>query len=120
MIITQEIFEAFLHCPTKAHLSCSAAAEAENEVDRARQRWDEVYRRNGSSTFRTRVPDDQAYVGTPSAEAIHRQLYRVILDCTLQASDLRAQVHGLELVRSARTNSRSCYVPVRFLSREGM
>src|SRR5260370_32627691 len=103
MVITQDIFEAFLQCPTKSYLSAHAAANAENAMGQVRQRWDELYRRNGSSRLRTHVPDGQLYVGTPAAETIQQRKYRVILDCTLQASDLRAHVHGLELIRSPRT-----------------
>jgi predicted RecB family nuclease len=71
-----------------------------------------------ASTVRTRVPDNQVYVGTPTADAIRQQQYRVILGCTLQASDSRSHAHGLELVRSPRTKGRSAYVPIRFVSTE--
>ena len=87
-------------------------------MGQARQLWEELYRREGSPRLHARVPDDQLHVGTPTAAAIQRQQYCVILDCTLQASDLSAQVHGLELVRSARTSGRGAYVPVRFLPPE--
>ena len=118
MVITQAIFAAFTQCRTKSHLSSHSAAVAENLLGQARQHWDQLYQRNGSSRLRARVLDDQLYVGTPAVAAIQQQQYRVILDCTLQASDLRAHVHGLELVRSPRTKGRSAYVPIRFVSTE--
>ncbi len=118
MVITQEIFEAFLHCPTKSYLSSHSGAGAATALVRARQQWEELFRHTGSSTVSTRVPDNQVYVGTPIAEAIRQQQYRVILDCTLQASDLRAHTHGLELVRSPGAKGRSAYAPFRFVSTE--
>jgi hypothetical protein len=102
MTITQAIFEAFTQCRTKSYLS-SHSAVAENALGQARQHWDQLYRRNGSSWLRARVLDGQLYVGTSAVEAIQQQQYRVILDCTLQTPDLHAHVHGLELVPVRRS-----------------
>ena len=118
MTITQAIFAAFTQCRTKSHLSSHSASEAQNAPGQARQQWDQLYQRNSSSRLRARVLDGQLYVGTPAVEAIQQQQYRVILDCMLQASDLRAHVHGLELVRSPRSKGRSAYVPIRCVSTE--
>ena len=118
MTITQAIFAAFTQCRTKSHLSSHSAFVAQNAPGQARQQWDQLYQRNGSSRLRARLLDGQLYVGTPAVEAIQQQQYRVILDCMLQASDLRAHVHGLELVRSPRSKGRSTYVPIRFVSTE--
>jgi len=118
MTITQAIFAAFTQCRTKSHLSSHSAVVVENTLGQARQHWDQLYQRDGSSRLRARVLDGQLYVGTPTVEAIQQQKYRVILDCTLQTSDLSAHVHGLELVRSPRTKGRIAYVPIRFVSTE--
>jgi predicted RecB family nuclease len=118
MTITQAIFEAFTQCRTQSYLSSHSGAVAENALGQGRQHWDQLYQRNGSSRLRARVLDGQLYVGTPTVEAIQQQKYRVILDCTLQTSDLSAHVHGLELVRSSRTKGRIAYVPIRFVSTE--
>ncbi len=118
MVITQEIFEAFLQCPTKSYLSSHADVEAETEIGRGRQQWEELFRHTGSSSVRIPVPDNQAYVGTNAGEAIRQQQCCVMPDRTLQASDLSAHVRGLELVRSARTNNLGTYVPIRFVSAE--
>ncbi len=117
MTITQAIFAAFTQCRTKAHLLQSGAL-AENALGQARQHWDRLYQRNGQSKLRAGVLDNQLYVGTPAIEAIQQQQHRVILDCTLQVSDLCSQVHALELARSPRTKGRSAYVPIRFVSTE--
>ena len=118
MTITQAIFAAFTQCRTKSHLSSYSAAVAENALGQARQHWDQLYQRNGSSRLCARVLNGHSYVGTPAVQAIQQQQYRVILDCTFQVSDLRAHVHGLELVRSPKTKGRSAYVPIRFVSTE--
>jgi hypothetical protein len=118
MTITQAIFAAFTQCGTKSHLSSHSAAATENALGQARQHWDQLYRRNGSSRLRARVLDSQLFAGTPAVHTIKQQQYRLILDCTFEASDLRANVHGLELVRSPKTKGQSAYVPIRLVSTE--
>jgi predicted RecB family nuclease len=118
MTITQAIFAAFTKCRTKSHLSSYSAVAAEDSVGQARQHWDQLYQRNGLSRLRARVLDGQLYVGTPAVQTIQQQQYRVILDCTFQPTGLRANVHGLELVRLPKTKGRSAYVPIRLVSTE--
>lgn len=118
MVITQEIFEAFLQCPTKSYLPSHVDTVAEDALGQARQRWEELFRHAVSSRLRAAVSENQVYVGTPPAEAIKQRQYRMILDWTLLTSDVRAHLHGVELARSARAKDESVYVPIRFVSTE--
>ncbi len=104
--------------PDEVTLVLTLPRRSRERAGQARQHWDQLYQRNGLSRLRARVLDGQLYVGTPAVEAIQQQQYRVILDCTLQTSDLRAHLHGLELVRSPRTKGRSVYAPIRLVSTE--
>ena len=63
------------------------------------------------------MPDHEVCTGTPAPETIKRQKYRLILDYTALATDLRAQIHGLELVQpvAAQTPNLRQYAPLRFL-----
>ena len=119
MIITQEIFEAFLHCPTKSHLFFRPEVP---DATPSQERWpgEESFQQSGSSRLRASVPDHEVYTGTPTAETIKRKIYQMILGYTALASDLRAHLHGLELVHAPGAKSLSVdqYVPIRFISAE--
>jgi hypothetical protein len=39
------------------------------------------------------------YLGTPPVGAIRRQIYSLIADCSLSTASLKAELHGLRLVR---------------------
>ena len=119
MIITQEIFKAYLRCPTKSHLFCRPDLPAATTGQKRRPEED-PFQQGGSSRLRASVPDHEVYTGTPTAETIKRKMYRMILDYTALATDLRAHLHGLELVHAAGTKNLSVdqYIPIRFVSAE--
>src|ERR1039457_4888108 len=119
MIITQEIFEAFLHCPTKSHLLCRPDVPVATP-SQERRLGEESFQQSGSSRLRASIPDHEVYTGTPTAETIKRKVYQMILGYTALASDLRAHLHGLELVHAPGAKSLSVdqYVPIRFISAE--
>jgi predicted RecB family nuclease len=119
MIITQEVFEAFLHCPTKSRL-VSRPEVPDARHSQERPPGEESYQQSGSSRLRASAPDHEVYTGTPTAETIKRKIYQMILGYTALASDLRADIHGLELVHvpGAKSLSVDQYVPIRFISAE--
>jgi predicted RecB family nuclease len=119
MLITQEIFEAFLHCPTKSYLSCRPDV-LDAAPNQSWQPWEESFMQNGSSRLRAAVFDCEEYTGTPAADAIKRQQYRMIFDYTALTTDLRAHLRALELVHLPGAKDRSVrqYVPIRLLSEE--
>lgn len=117
MAITQEVFEAFLKCRTKAHLIGNGVAVDESAVNSPLKELDDAYRHRGADELRAAVADDQLYIGTPSVQAIRRRLYALITDCSLSTPNLKAELHGLRLVRTGRADGND-YTPFRFLYNE--
>lgn len=116
MVITQQIFEAFLKCPTKSQLSRDASMVVENSVGWP-QELEQIFIRNGWSRLCAGIPADQVITSASAAEAIRERRCGLIVDCMLQTSDLRARLHGLEII-GAPANAQTRYVPIRFLSNE--
>jgi hypothetical protein len=81
MAITQEVFEAFLKCHTKAHLIGHGVAVDQSAIDPPLKELDDTYRHRGSNELRAVVADGQLYIGTPSVQAIRRRIYALITDC---------------------------------------
>ncbi|MGA2901386.1 MAG: hypothetical protein ABSF40_14235 [Candidatus Acidiferrales bacterium] len=81
MAITQEIFEAFLKCHTKAHLIGHGVAVDQSVIDPLLKEPDDTYRHCGSDELRTAVAEGQLYTGTLSVQAIKRRLYALITNC---------------------------------------
>ena len=72
MAITQEIFEAFLKCHTKAHLIGHGVAVDQSAIDPPLKEVDDTYRHRGSDELRAVVADGQLYIGTPSVQIIRQ------------------------------------------------
>ncbi len=100
MAIMQEIFEAFLKCHTKAHLIGHGVGVDQSAIDPPLKELDDTYRHRGSDELRAAVANGQLYIGTPSVKAIKRRLYALIADCSLSTPNLKAELHGLRLVRA--------------------
>ncbi len=100
MEITQQIFEAFLKCPTRSYLSSDASVVIESSVAWP-QELEQIFVLNGCSRLCASIPADRVFVGTPAVEAIREQRDGLIIDCALLTSGLRTRLHGLEIVRAA-------------------
>jgi hypothetical protein len=111
MVITREIFEAFLKCHTKAHLIGHGVAVDQSAIDPPLRELDDTYRHRGSDELRAVVADGQLYIGTPSVQAIRRRLYALIADCSLSTPNLKAELHGLRLVYGTGPADGNGYIP---------
>jgi predicted RecB family nuclease len=118
MAITQEIFEAFLKCRTKAHLIGQGVAADQSAVDPPLKGMDDTYRHRGPDELRAVVADGELYIGTPSVQAIKRRLCALIADCSLSTPNLKAELHGLRLVRGIGRVDGNDHIPFRFLYNE--
>jgi predicted RecB family nuclease len=118
MAITQEIFEAFLKCHTKAHLIGHGVAIDQSAIYPPLKELNDTYRNRGLDELRVGVADSQLYIGTPSMQKIKRRLYALIADCSLSAPNLKAELHGLRLVRGTGRADGNDYIPFRFLYNE--
>lgn len=118
MSITQEIFEAFLECPTKAYLKSRSAAWSDPGSAQWQQRSRCEFRKTGWARFRSLVPAAELYEGMPSPQILKQRLYRLILNCTITAQDIRGCLDGLELAPRATHGDDDGYVPFRFVPNE--
>jgi hypothetical protein len=99
MLITQEIFEAFLKCRTKSHLIGHGVAIEGAAANLPQNLLEEVFRRDAWVRLRASVAEGEVHLGTPPVGAIRRQIYSLIADCSLSTASLKAELHGLRLVR---------------------
>jgi hypothetical protein len=94
MLITQEIFEAFLKCRTKSHLIGHGVAIEGAAANLPQEPLEQVFRGDASVRLRANVAEGQVYLGTPAVDAIRADLH---FDCRLQS------VNGKSQSRTSRT-----------------
>jgi predicted RecB family nuclease len=118
MVITQEIFEAFLRCPTKSYLYSHGPIPTASALTNSRQQLQVAFLRDGVSGISRKIPAADLFVGTPVANAVKQRAHRVILDCIITTPALRSRLHGMELTRSSKRTGHNSYVPLRFVPNE--
>lgn len=118
MAITQEIFAAYLQCPTKCHLvaygvECESAPYLPH-VPPA----DYAFRRDCLGRICAGLPVHEVYFGSPSLKELKEKRYRVVADCNLATADLAAHIDCLQLPATGKRLAGGEYMPVRFVSTE--
>ena len=118
MSVTQEIFEAFVKCPTKSHLYSDGAMGTQSEFHEFRRRVQEEYKEAASQHLRSSLRANEWCIGTPPAEQLNQRRNRLILDYAVADPEIQARLHGLELDHSPARVGRHSYIPIRFVAKE--
>src|SRR5262249_4100748 len=117
MSITQEVFEAFLKCPTKSYLRSKNVVGAYSEFGEWQQRVQERFKQTACRQLHSTVPEDELHVGTPPLRALEDRRYHVIIDYAVDLPSIQSRLHALKLAPSH--NGVGCpYIPIRFVPRE--
>ena len=118
MVITAELFAAFLQCKTKAYLYSKGTIGVRSRLVEWPKYLNDQFQRTGEKRLRSSFQEKECYVGTLSPEILKQRRYRLILDYTVQLPDIHVKLHGLELRPASCGTANSYYVPIRFISRE--
>jgi len=111
--ISDTIYEAFLHCETKAYLLLEGATGVSSEIGDWQRTLGNDFKQSASEQLRSNVPAGEYYVGTPPRGALEQGLYRVIVDPLFEFTDIRTRLHAL-----SRDVVGAVYSPVRFVRSE--
>ena len=111
MRITDDLFDAFLHCETKSHLKGSGMAGDPE----AWAVWDhhciEVYKQQCYMRLR-------AEYGEGLPHDLPQSRWRVLLDCRVQTPTMQAHIPLVECGPAGGQTPPAAYIPVRVIPRE--
>ena len=118
MQITEEIFEAFLQCKTKAHLKISGVVAPQCEFSE----WDRFlakdYQQKCSQRLLSNLRHNEYIVGTLTPQELENKKYRIVMDCTVQAQRVQSRIQALERLPSPGNSKHSHFIPIRFVAKE--
>jgi len=116
VLISDQHFDAFLKCRTKAHLTFSSArtGELSHPISDWQGHIAENYQKNCRDYLRSASAAD-CFVGTPRPEDLRNAKYPLILQPLITAQDAESHVHALEREAVPTQKGRSPYVPIRFV-----
>ena len=114
MSITQEIFEAFLKCPTKSYLYSEGAVGIQSGFPEWKRHQQEEFKQLAWRRLRSAFRTDEWYEGTLPLKALEQRRYRLILGYEVILPEVHTRLHALELTPPVHHP----YIPIRFVPSE--
>ena len=118
MLITDDIFQAFLQCETKAHLQRAGATGDQQEFPAWERHRVEAYKRHYHLRVRADCHEDECLVGVTWPHDLSHSLWRLVLDCRVQTPALQSHIHIVERGTSAGQTPHPPYIPGRLIPGE--
>ncbi|PYU36955.1 MAG: hypothetical protein DMG54_35305 [Acidobacteria bacterium] len=117
MIITNDLVETFLKCPTKCFLrSCGEAGTGNAYAAWVRIKND-VFRIEGTKRLVAEVPPDKCAIGIQAMESPKLAQWNLGTDFVVQSQNLQCSSHAVEQIPSAGRGRTAQFVPIRFVFR---
>ena len=118
MLITDDIFQAFLQCETKAHLKLAGAVGDQQELPEWERHLVEDYKRQCYRQWRAEFGEAACLVGIAFPHDLDNSRCRLVMDCTVQAREMQAHLYAVERVAAPDKPHDSPYMPIRCVPRE--
>jgi predicted RecB family nuclease len=116
VLITDEIFDAYLKCKTKAHLTFGPdrGGESSHPISEWQQRFADNYQANCRNRLQFADSAD-CFVGNRRSEDLKCAKYRLIIQPYITAQDVGSNIHALERGSVPAQKRNSPYRPIRFV-----
>lgn len=118
MLVTEEIFQAFLKCETKSHLISLGAVGDQREFADWQDRQVVEYKRKCLVQLRAKYQEDESLICSEILSDFPKAKFCLALDCLLQANGFQSHIHALERFVPSDQKKHNAYFPIRFVPRE--
>jgi predicted RecB family nuclease len=118
MLITDDIFQAFLQCETKAHLKLTGAVGDQRAFSEWERHLVEDYKQQCYRQWRADCGEAACLVGVALPQDLDNSRCRLAMDCTVRTQEMQAYLHAVERVASPSKPNDSPYMPIRCVPRE--
>jgi predicted RecB family nuclease len=118
MLITDDLFHAFVQCETKAHLKFAGAAGDHRAFPAWERTLIEDYKRQCHRQLRTAFGEAACLVGGAFPHDLDTSRCRFMLDCRVCAQEMQSDLHAVERVAAPGPANQSPYMPIRCVPRE--
>jgi predicted RecB family nuclease len=118
MLITDDIFYAFLQCETKAHLKLTGAVGNQRAFSAWERHLVEDYKQQCYRQWRADFGEAACLVGIALPHDLDHSRCRLVMDCTVRTQEMQAHLHAVEWVAAPDKPHDSPYMPIRCVPRE--
>jgi predicted RecB family nuclease len=118
MLITNEVFQAFLKCETKSYLKFSGAVDTQCELRDCQNRMVDEYKKKYFITCSANCGENLYRIGTSFPQDFDDQTTRFVFDCVVHADEMVSYIHAIERLPSSGKTTANPYVPIRCVPAE--
>jgi len=118
MLISEDIFRAFLRCETKSYLKFLGSTGNQREFTDWERNLVEDYKQQCYIQLRSNFREDECLIGTLLPQALENNMYRLVIDCVVHAQESQSHIHALERLASPGKTKHHTYIPLRFVPSE--
>jgi predicted RecB family nuclease len=118
MLITDDIFQAFLQCETKGHLKLAGAVGDQREFPDWERTLVEDYKQQCYRPWRADCGEAACLAGVVLPHDLDNSRCRLVMDCTVRTQEMQAHLHAVERVAAPGKMNDSPYMPIRCVPRE--
>jgi predicted RecB family nuclease len=115
MNITNEIFAAYLKCPTKCFLRAHGEMGSGNEYADWVRNESESYRVEGLRRMTSGIPPGDCVTGVGATENFKTVKWQCAVDFPACAQNLESRIHTLERIPSEGRGRAAQFIPIRFI-----
>jgi len=114
MIISSQLFEAYIECAIKCWLRSRAELAGENVYAEWARAQNEAYRRDGLKHLLAILPENKCAMGPPISKNSKDAVWRIAFDVRLRTNDLESRLQAVERIPSEGRRGPAQFIPYRF------
>ena len=114
MIVSSQLFEAYIECATKCWLRSHAEPAAANVYAEWARAQNEVYRQDALKELLAVLPEGDRAMGPAISKNSKDATWRIAIDVRLRTNELESCLHAVERTASEGRGSTTQFIPYRF------
>ena len=114
MIVSSQLFEAYLECSTKCWLRSRAEPTAGNVYAEWARAQNETYYEDGLKRLFAMHPESDRAIAPPISENLKDATWCMAIDVRLRTNDLESRLQAVERIPSKGRGRTDQFVPYRF------
>ena len=118
MLISKELFKAFLECETKSFLKSIGSDEVETEIISWQQCALDDYEQKCHTKLLAGFQQEECLQALSVSLDFKNTRYKLITNCPVPAQEIQSQIHALERLPSPVKAKHSPYIPILFVPNE--
>ena len=114
MIVSSQLFEAYIECSTKCWLRSRAEPTAGNAYAEWARAQNEAYRQDGLKRLLAMFPESDRAIAPPISKNSKDATWRIAIDVRLRTNELESRLQAVERIASEGRGSTAQFIPYRF------